>query len=388
MLISLTARAALLSALIVLVLTGCGAGNDAGGSSPAASAEPVAHADEPGALQLSEAERQRAGIVVQQVVSQTIKDQLILTANIVANQERLAHVTPRVEGKLVQVPAKLGDKVKPRQPLAVIDSIQMGEARAEFRRTQSELELAKANFERNDRLYEEQVVSQKQWLEAKSALERAQSAANAQRERLRMYGGLGRDGGSTFIVMAPFAGTVIEKNMVIGELARPTDVLFTVADLSQVWIEADVTEADLGKLRIGAPATVTVTAFPDMSFAGKVSYISSIVDRDTRTVKARIEIPNPEGRLRIGMFARASLSLEGTQQAVVVPADAVFLMQGQNTVYVAKGDAFEARPVELGMRVPDGVVVTSRLNPGDRIVVKGAYTLKARQLKSQISDEH
>ena len=289
MLISLTARAALLSALIVLVLTGCGAGNDAGGSSPAASAEPVAHADEPGALQLSEAERQRAGIVVQQVVSQTIKDQLILTANIVANQERLAHVTPRVEGKLVQVPAKLGDKVKPRQPLAVIDSIQMGEARAEFRRTQSELELAKANFERNDRLYEEQVVSQKQWLEAKSALERAQSAANAQRERLRMYGGLGRDGGSTFIVMAPFAGTVIEKNMVIGELARPTDVLFTVADLSQVWIEADVTEADLGKLRIGAPATVTVTAFPDMSFAGKVSYISSIVDRDTRTVKARIE---------------------------------------------------------------------------------------------------
>ena len=126
----------------------------------------------------------------------------MLTANIVANQDRLAHVTPRVEGKLVQVPAKLGDEVKPGQPLAVIDSIQMGEARAEFRRTQSELELAKANFERNDRLYKEQVVPQKQWLEAKSALERAQSAANAQRERLRMYGGLGSNGGSTFIVTA------------------------------------------------------------------------------------------------------------------------------------------------------------------------------------------
>ncbi len=387
MLIQSSTRAALLSVLIVLSFTGCGAGNNTDSSS----AEPVEkaeHTDEQGGLHLSEAEKQQAGIAVQEVATQAIKDQLVLTANIVANQDRLAHVTPRVEGKLIEVPAKLGDEVKPGQSLAVIDSIQMGEARAELRRAQSELDLAKANFERNDRLYEEQVVSQKQWLEAKSALERAQSAANAQRERLRMYGGLGHDGGSTYIVTAPFAGMVIEKNMVIGELARPTDVLFTVADLSQVWIEADVTEADLGKLRIGAPTTITVTAFPDMSFAGKVSYISSIVDRDTRTVKARIEIPNPEGRLRIGMFARASLGLESTQQVIVVPADAVFLMQGQSTVYVADGDAFEAHPVELGMRVPDGVVVSDGLNSGDQIVVKGAYTLKARQLKSQISDEH
>lgn len=387
MFIQSTIRAALLSALIVLSFTGCGVGNNVDSSS-AEHAEKAEHADEQGALHLSEAEKQQAGIAVQQVDTQAIKDQLVLTANIVANQDRLAHVTPRVEGKLIEVPAKLGDEVKRGQPLAVIDSIQMGEARAEFRRAQSELDLARANFERNDRLYKEQVVPQKQWLEAKSALERAQSAANAQRERLRMYGGLGPNGGSTFVVTAPFAGMVIEKNAVIGELASPSDVLFTVADLSKVWIEADVTEADLGKLRIGTQASVTVTAFPGMSFAGKVGYISSIVDRDTRTVKARIEIPNPEGRLRIGMFARASLSLDGTQQAVIVPADAVFLMQGQNTVYVAKGDAFEARPVGLGTRVQDGVVVTDGLSSGDQIVVKGAYTLKARQLKSQISDEH
>lgn len=387
MFIQSTTQAALLSAFILLSFTGCGVGNNVDSSS-AESAEQTEHADELGALHLSEDEKQQAGITVQQVDTQAVKDQLVLTANIVANQDRLAHVTPRVEGKLIEVPVKLGDEVKRGQSLGVIDSIQMGEARAEFRRAQSELDLTRANFERNDRLYKEQVVSQKQWLEAKSALERAQSAANAQREQLRMYGGLGLNGGSTFIVTAPFTGTVIEKNAVIGELASPSDVLFTVADLSEVWIEADVTEADLGKLRIGMPARVTVAAFPDMSFGGEVSYISSIVDRDTRTVKARIEIPNPEGRLRIGMFARASLSLDGTKQAVIVPADAVFLMQGQNTVYVAKGDAFEARPVELGTRVPDGVVVTDGLSLGDQIVVKGAYTLKARQLKSQISDEH
>lgn len=343
------------------------------------------HENESG-LHLSKEDIQQAGITVEEVSGQTISDQLILTANIAANQDRLAHVSPRVEGKLIKVTAKLGDAVKSGEALAVIDSIQVGEARAEYRRTQSELKLAEANFQRADRLYREQVVPQKQWLESKSTFERAQSAARAESERLRMYGALGGEGATTFVVTAPFSGVVIEKNAVLGELARPTETLFTVADISTVWIEADVTEKDIRKLDLGAAAAVRLPAYPGETFLGKVSYISNTFDRDTRTVKARIELPNPEGKLRIDMFAEASISFTGTKSVITVPGDAILMLQGQSTVYVANGDSYEPRPVVIGERLSDGVVVTSGLEAGDQVVVAGAYALKARQLKSQIGD--
>lgn len=345
------------------------------------------HANESG-LHLSKEDIQQAGVIVKEVGAQTVSDQLVLTANIAANQDRLAHVSPRVEGKLIKVMAKLGDAVKSGEALAVVDSIQVGEARAEYRRTQSELKLAEANFQRADRLYKEQVVPQKQWLETKSTFERAQSAARAESERLRMYGASGGEGGTTFIVAAPFSGVVIEKNAVLGELARPTDTLFTVADISTVWIEADVTEKDIAKLDLGAAATVRLAAYPGETFLGKVGYISNTFDRNTRTVKARVELPNSDGKLRIDMFAEASISLAGTKSVITVPSNAVLMLQGQTTVYVAKDDSYESRPVEIGERLSEAVVVTSGLEVGDQVVVAGAYALKARQLKSQISDEH
>lgn len=381
-------RRLLLISLLVTMTAGCGSKKGDNPEQNEPTEQKVEHPGEEGVIHLTPEESQRAGLALKKVSKENVQDQLILTANIVANQDRLAHVTPRVEGKLSKVIANLGDAVNSGSPLAEIDSIQMGEARAQYRSAQSELSLAKANFERIDRLFKEEVVPQKQWLESKSTFERATFAARAESERLRMYGGLAKQDGSTYIVTAPFKGIVIEKNAVIGELAKPADIIFTIADISTVWIEANVAENELSKLAIGKEATVTVTAYPGEEFKGKVGYISNTVDRDTRTVKARIELPNPEGKLRIDMYARASLSMSGSKDVIIVPKEAIVIIQGQDTVYVTKNDAYEARAVKLGDRLTDSVVVTSGLSAWEQVVIKGAYALKSRQLKSQISDEH
>lgn len=398
--------------ILSLALTGCGFSESQPSKGAPAAQKKAAHGDdddhdhkkEDGAkssaagkapaddhergLKLSEAEARQAGIVVEAIQLGQIAGQLTLTANIAANQDRIAHITPRVEGQIIEVRANLGDHVKAGQSLAVIDSIQMGEARAEYRRAQSELKLADTSFTRIDRLYKDEVVPMRQWLEAKSVYERAQASAEAASGKLRMLGGLPDSGGSSFRVAAPFAGVVIEKDAVLGELAKPDHSMFTVADLSSVWIEADVAEKDIGKLISGAPAAVTVPAYPDDVFKGRVSYIARILDRETRTVKARIEVPNTAGKLRIDMYAQAVVGHRGVRDALILPGDAVVMVGGRPVVYVETTDGFEARPVELGERLAGRVVVASGLKAGEKVAVAGAYALKSRELKSQLGSGH
>lgn len=375
----------------VTALSGCGqaepptaSGNGNNPENPDAGKE--SHAESEGGLNLSETEMKEAGITVEVIQPQQVAYQLMLTANIAANQNRLAHVAPRIQGRVIKVMASLGDRVRSGQALAIIDSIEMGEARAEYRKAQSELKLAEAAYQRIDSLYREQVVPQRQWLEVKSAHERAQASADAATEKLRMLGGLPDTGQSSFVATAPFAGVIIEKKAVLGELARPEDSLFTVADLSTVWIEADVKEKDLEKLTVGARATVIIAAFPDETFNGRVSYISHVFDKQTRTLKARIEVPNPDGKLRLDMFARVAVAHTDTREALVLAQDAVVQVQGQTVVYVLDGDGLEAQPVEIGERLQGRVVIASGLKAGDKVVTSGAYELKSRQLKSQLGD--
>ncbi|HSI46006.1 MAG TPA: efflux RND transporter periplasmic adaptor subunit [Methylophilus sp.] len=384
--------------LALLMVSSCTADKNTDAKTAETSVEKDAHHETSDALIFTEAELKQFGISIAPVVKRPLQDQLTFTANIVADQNKLAHVTPRIEGKLSKVIANLGDHVIAGQRLAEIDSIQMGEARAQYRSSQSELVLAKANYERISRLYEDKVVPQKQMIESQAALERAKSAAYADSERLRMYGGLSRENGfkqsgSTYVLTAPFAGIVLEKNAVIGELAKATDSIFTIADMSSVWIEADVPEKDLKGIAIGQPAIVTVSAYPEEMFSGKVSYLASIVDKTTRTVKARIELRNPGHKLRIDMYATAVLSHAASRTVLLVPVTAVVMIQGIPHVYISQQAvkqqvSFEARPVELGQQVNADVEIQNGLREGERIVQSGVYALKARQLKSQISDEH
>ncbi|MDA8257251.1 MAG: efflux RND transporter periplasmic adaptor subunit [Betaproteobacteria bacterium] len=340
-------------------------------------------------LDLSDAEIHQAGIKVQKLDLQELADQIVVTATIQANQDKLAHVAPRVPGRVVKVNASLGDRVKAGQALAMLDSIELGEARSAYLQAASEAAVAQAGFARAQRLNADSIIPEKDYLRARAEHEKTRAALRAAADRLRMMGVNPESlSGSIFPLTAPFAGTIIEKKAVIGELAPPDQSLFTVADLSTLWIEADLFEKDLAKVRSGMQASVTVSAYPGEVFKGRLTYISSVVDKDSRTVKARVEVPNPGGRLKPEMFATAAIQTGSGAKALLLPEDAVLLVQGQPTVFVAEKDgfAFAPRAVEVGERAQGRIVIRSGITAGEAVVVNGAYALKARLLKSQIGD--
>ena len=340
-------------------------------------------------LTLSAEEAQTAGIKVQKLEPQEKAEQVVVTATIQANQDKLAHVGPRVPGRVVKVYARLGDRVKAGQALALLDSIELGEARSSYLQAASEAALAQANFERAQRLNADNIIPEKDYLRARAEHEKARASLRAAADKLRMMGVAPEKlSGSVFPLTAPFAGTVIEKKAALGELAQPDASLFTVADLSTLWIESDLFEKDLGKVKVGAQASVTVSAYPREVFKGRLTYISSTMNKETRTVKARVEVPNPDGRLKPEMFASAAINTtEGSAKVLIVPEDAVLLLQGQPTVFVAESGGFEPRAVEVGERAQGYVVLKSGVAAGESVVVNGAYALKARLLKSQIGAE-
>lgn len=343
-------------------------------------------------LKMSSEEMATAGIKVAPLQEQTINEQIIVTATIQANQDKLARVAPRVPGRIIKVMANLGDKVKQGQPLAMIDSIEAGEAQSAYAQAASEHALAKANLERAEKLYADQIIPQKSYLLAHAEFDKANAvlrAAADKRHALGIAGSKGSPsaGSSSFAVSAPFSGTVIEKNAVLGELAQSDKPLFSVADLSNVWIETNLYEKDLGKIMIGAPAVITIAAYPDETFKGKVTYISSVMDRESRTIKARVEVPNTDGRLKLQMFATAAIATAAEQKALLLPEEAVVLIQGQPTVFIQDADGFESRAVNVGEKLRDRLVLKAGIKPGEKVVTSGAYALKARMLKSQISAE-
>jgi cobalt-zinc-cadmium efflux system membrane fusion protein len=338
-------------------------------------------------VRLGEDEARRAGIRVQRITLEARRQQVIVTATIEPNKDRLAHVAPRVPGRLVQVNAALGDVVRPGQALAVLDSIELGEARASYLQAHSEAAVAAADLSRAQRLQADHIMADKEVLRIRSGHAKASAALRAAADRLRMLGvDPQRSSGSTFPLQAPFAGTVIEKEAVLGELAVVDRSLFTVADLSVLWIEADLFERDLSRIAIGAPVRVTVAAYPGAVFTGRLTYVSSMMDSASRTIKARVEVANPDGRLKLAMFASAAIEAGETIKALMLPEQAVLLVQGQPTVFVAQGEAYRPQAVEPGERIGDRVTIASGLVPGDVVAIGGAYALKAALLKSQLGE--
>lgn len=399
-----------LPAVLALVLAASVALTACGGGKPEAEAKPAAekpaakegeHGDKDG-IKLSEEDTRRAGIKVETLAARTLADSVTVTATIRANQDRVARVAPRVEGRVAGIAANLGDRVRQGQPLATLDSLVIGEAASAWVQAQSSYRVAEADFKRSESLNAEEIIPKKEFLRAQSEFEKAAVALRAAEDKLRLLGVSPQRGDahgkrehieSVFAVTAPFAGTIVEKKATIGQLSTPADPLFVIADLSKVWIEADLTEALLSRVRIGAEATVTTDAYPGERFSGRVTYVAAMLDKDKRTVPARIEVDNQDGRLKPEMFATATIVSSGTTakpatEALTVPDAAIVLMQGVPSVFVFENGGYEQRAIEPGDKLAGRTVVKSGLKAGEQVVAAGTYALKARVLKSQIGDEH
>jgi cobalt-zinc-cadmium efflux system membrane fusion protein len=381
---------------ITLSLVACG-GSDKASDRPAQKQEaPSAKADDKGAvdhesgLRLAPEELERAGIKIEALEQKSFADVVTVTATIHPNQDRIVRVAPRVEGRIVRVTANLGDSVRPGQVLAVLDSVTLGEAQSTLLQAQSAQRVAQADYKRAEALNADEIISQRDYLRAKAEFEKSSAELRGAEDRVRLLGGSTTAGraDSTFQLTSPLAGNVVEKKATVGELRSPSDSLFTVADLSTLWIEANLTEDMLAKVRTGAAATVTVSAYPGERFAGRVTYVASLLDKDSRTIAARIQVGNKDGRLKPEMFATATIETAGAKRvALSVPDAAILLLQGQPTVFVADKEGFEPRAIETGDKLSGRTIVKSGLTAGDQVVIAGAYALKARLLKSQIGGE-
>ncbi|MDQ7008470.1 MAG: efflux RND transporter periplasmic adaptor subunit [Acidobacteriota bacterium] len=358
---------------------------------------------QPGIVELSPRLLARAEIRTATAQRRHLPAEIRTTGQVDFNRDRLVHVTPRIAGRIVEARADLGDRVRPGEVLAVMDSIELGQAKSDYLQARARRELALQNYEREESLRAERISSEREVLDAQAALREATAVLRAAEERLHLLG-LDQDAlaavhyddpqSSLYEVRAPIAGKVVRKHISLGEMASTDSVLFTIADLSSVWIWIDVYERNLQHVHLEDDIRVRADAYPDRIFIGEVTYLSDEVDTDTRTVRARIDVKNADGALRPGMFVRVQISdphLAPAQSAgmVVVPEDAVQRNGDEYLVFVSLGEGrFMAREVEPGRKASGFVEIRQGIEAGEEVVIQGSFTLKSELSKESLGGGH
>lgn len=385
-----------------MLATACGAPpTETEDAMPAENGEHAEAGHEAGILRLDAEKLAEMDLETTVVELRSLPAQLETTGEVGFDEDHMAHVSPRIEGRIHRAPARLGDRVATGDVLAVLDSIELGRAQAEWLAARATEEVTRQAFEREQRLYADRITSEREMLEARAEWIQARARLDGATQALRLYGlaegeieELAQADGaerSLLPVRAPFAGRLVEKHATLGELVSPRDNLFTLADLSRVWIWIDVYERDLAAVHLEDDVEVTVPSYPDRTFQGEVTYLAPQVAEDTRTVRARIDVPNPERLLRPGMFARVRLIDPHAETAPVpvVPADAVVRQDNEEIVFVALDDGrFARRVVETGRRAESRVEILSGVAPGDRVVTRGAFLLKSELSREALGGGH
>jgi membrane fusion protein, heavy metal efflux system len=299
------------------------------------------------------------------------------------NEDKYAEVAAPVTARVARVLAKPGDVVVAGQVLAELRSPELAQSRAEVDAAKAHLDVARANAERKRKLAEDRLIPEREKIEAEAQLTEAEAAYKVAVSMLRKYGGA--EGETGLALKSPVAGTVIDRKVVVGQLADPSKTLFEVGDLSTLWLVAHVFERDAIRVPQDATATVNFAALPGKPREAKVKWIGREVDAASRTIAIRLEVENSDGLLRPGMTATISIPLgEPTEQAICVPAAAVQRVGGGWVVFVPKNDhEFAIRPVGRGRDMDGAVEVMSGLAPNETVVVGGAFLLKAEADKAR-----
>ena len=307
------------------------------------------------------------------VETRKLADQLPVNGVVAPDVTRTVHVTSLSGGKVIDVRARLGDDVKSGQILLVIRSQDLVLAISDLKKFQADELLARRSLERAQLLYSRGAMAQKDVQAAEDAEQKAVVDVHSTEERIKLLGGDLSDPSPIIEVKSPISGTIVEQNTTSGEGVRSLDNspnLFTVADLSHVWVLCDVYENNLAQVRVGEIADVTLNAYPDRRLRGRVGNIMSILDPATRTAKVRIELDNSTGLMKPGMFATAEFVSLGRHDRMVLPSTALLRLHDKDWVFVQQGDhKYKRLEVQAGMALPDGVnVILAGLHPGDKVI--------------------
>ena len=283
------------------------------------------------------------------------------------------------------------------------DNIELGERLGEFFQKHATVTVAQRALERAQKLVDIGAISQAEYDRRTAEYANARAGMSNVEEKLHRFGvtdaeldsligntdeSLHRHA-SQSVLRAPFEGTVIDYNVAEGEVVDADRELMTVADLSTVWVQADVYEKDIAMVHEGQTASVTVEGYPDAVFTGTITYVSDLLDPTTRTAKVRCEVPNPDGRLKLEMFATIQIPTPGDRDAVMIPAAAIQQIDDTPAAFVRIDDErFQRRGIQLGVKSNGWVEIVQGVQEGESVVTQGSFYLKSTAMRDKIGGEH
>ncbi|MBD0679921.1 efflux RND transporter periplasmic adaptor subunit [Pseudomonas sp. PSB11] len=347
------------------------------------------HAEgEEGHLTLSNEQITAAGIQLIEAGAQSINLGLPFPGEVRFDEDRTAHVVPRVPGVVESVSVNLGQSVKKGQLLAVISSQQISDQRSEQAAAQRRLALARTTYEREKQLWESKISAEQDFLQARQALQESEIALNNAQQKISVLSGsMVATGGNRYELRAPFDGVVVEKHLTPGEVVDVTSNAFILSDLSRVWVTFGVSPKDLTKVQVGKPVTVSAPEL-NAEVVGNVAYVGSLLGEQTRTATVRVTLENPQGAWRPGLFVNALVATDSREARVAVPETAIQTVEDKPTVFVRTDSGFKAQAVELGSRADGQVEVTKGLESGVQVAAAGSYVLKSELGKASAEHSH
>lgn len=383
---------------IVLGLVAMGGGCDGAPTDVVASKSPSVNTA-PGLISLSVEESSRVGLIVEPAARSDFRTHRDFPAIVQPNQHNMAEITTLVRGRVVDVYGDLGQQVKANAPLAILYSSDLGLAQSAHLKAQAKLHVAEQAYGRAKFLLEEKVIGEAEAQRRHAELLSTQAEANESRDRLKLLGmsaeelrrlDRSREIRSVVPIVAPFAGRIIGRNLTRGEVVETTENLFVIADLSEVWVVANIPEKDIPFVHSihasgGTQVEVRINAYPKETFVGTITYVGDVLDPVTRTMQLRLALPNPDGRLKPEMFATIRLFSEAQPDRLAVPEVALQRDQGRTFVFVQRSPSeYELREVHIGESNGMFTSILGGLTEGEPVVTHGAFVLKSELLKNPV----
>ena len=338
---------------------------------------------------ISDADLTKNGIALGEVGPARIKSMLQLTGEVGINQDRTVQVVPRLTGLVESVSANVGDRVRRGQVLAVVSSQTLADQRSELQATGKRLAMARATFDREKKLWEEKISAKQDYWQAEQAMQEAEIAEQLARQKLVSLGALTSSTTrlTSYDVRSPIDGILTQKKISVGEVVKDDANIFTVSDLSTVWVDLTIYAKDLNTIKVGQKATVKAGAL-DATATGSVSYVGALIGNQTRTAEARIVLANPKGTSHPGLPVTVDVVADEVNVPMAISTDALQTLRDQPVVFSRYGEAFEARPVTTGRSDGIFVEITKGLEVGEKYAARNSYVIKADIGKASASHDH
>ncbi|MFA5180463.1 MAG: efflux RND transporter periplasmic adaptor subunit [Syntrophales bacterium] len=348
-------------------------------------------------VKLHNEDRKEFGIEVKEAGPGKLNLLVELPGEIKPNENRLARIVPRASGVVRSVLKNAGDEVRAGDLLAVLDSRELADTKAAYMAALKRTETAKIYMKREEELWEKKISPEFDYLAAKKAYDEANIELQSTAKKLHYFGFSDEyikrlpsraDMSYThYEIRAPFGGTVVEKRIAQGEYLKDDREAFVIADLSSVWVNISVYQKNMASLHKGQQVAISAGAnIPDAK--GVISYISPITGEETRTATARIILPNAKGLWRPGLFVTAKVKIDEVPIPILLPKTAIVSEGAVSQVFLEAKEGFVLRPVTVGRSDGDSVEVIAGIDKGQKIVTKGAFTLKAQLSKGAFGDGH